>query len=111
MDKDAYMAEKIKYKVYDARKNGKGFIIVKANREVRYQLKQHFNVEPYYYEITLSFPFHFKPSQTTAYVVKDMYFYKKNRHADKRICHLSPSKVKACRDFGLEVKPIKYKIY
>lgn len=111
MRNDEYQAKKIKYAVFDARRNGKGFVVRPLTQGVKAQLESKFTVEPYIYEVELKFPIGFKPTDTTSYAVKDMYFYKKKHKGAVRIMHLRPSWVKACRDFGMGVRLLKYKIY
>ncbi len=105
MREDEHRASQIKHAVYAARRNGgKGFVISRMNHKVKAMVEQNFTVEEYYYEVGLQFPPYFKPSRNTPYVVKDMYFYKKKHRGVKtRKVHLSPSKVQACRAFGMPV--------
>ena len=112
MRKDDHTVSLIKTNLMRARRNGKGFVIAKPNSKVRETLRDmHCRVDPYEYEVTLRFRYGFRPGENTAHIVKDLYYYKAKKHADMRILHLSPSQVKACREFGLEVKTHSYKIY
>ena len=112
MNRDNHTVSQIKFNLGCARRKGKGFVVAQANSKVRQTLRDmDCQVDPYEYEVILKFPFGFKPRKSTAHIIKDLYYYMVKNHKNKRILHLSPSQVRDCKNFGLEVITRSYKIY
>lgn len=112
MRKRCYNAAKIKHEVYAARKRKKGkkYILKPLSAKERADLESNFSVVPWLYRVKLVFPYAFRPTDSTASIIKQLWFYKKQTGNYVRYMHLNPNQVEICRDFGLEVRLEKYKI-
>lgn len=100
----------LKHQMFEEQRKGRKDKVQKLNpSEVDY-LSRFFVVAPYLYEIRISFAPGFVPSRTSAGIIKSLYY--ENRRHPKRVVFktLNSRQVKACRDFGLTVKPYKYKV-
>lgn len=107
-----YKVSKIKHEVYSVRRRSKGkkYVLKPLSEAERRDLENIFVVEPWLYRVKLQFPHGFHLTDSTASIVKQLYYYKRDTGNYFRYLHLSDKQLKDCRDAELEVKLMKYKI-
>lgn len=100
----------LKHQMFEEKRRGKKDKVQNLSKEEVDYLSRFFLVVPYLYEIRVSFAPGFVPGKTTAGIIKSLYY--DNRKKRKAVVYktLNTRQVKACKDFGLTVKPYKYKI-
>lgn len=100
----------LKHQMFEEKHRGKKEKVQKLHPEEVDYLSHFFLVTPYLYEIRVAFAPGFVPGKATAGIIKSLYY--DNRKNRKSVVYrtLNSKQVKACRDFGLVLKPYKYKI-
>ena len=100
----------LKHQLFEEKRRGKKDKVQKLHPEEVDYLAHFFLVAPYLYEVRVSFAPGFVPGKTTAGIIKSLYY--DNRKKRKAVVYktLNAKQVKACKDFGLMVKPYKDKI-
>jgi len=100
----------LKHQMFQQKNAGRQEVVRKLTIEEVEYLEAFFEVNPYLYEIKLTFKPDFVPTKSSSWIVKDLFYGLRKNHKRSAIRHLTPKQATQCVKAGLPVKPYKYKV-